>query len=68
MLALLERVETQALVVEDGGGLDLAVALERLRRAMAAVKAELLAEFDAHVEQQAAYWLVRHEATGARLA
>ncbi len=62
ILAVLDRVQTLIVETEDNGNLDLAVALTRLNKAVAAVKIELEVEFDRHVEQQAAFWLIRRDA------
>ena len=59
ILAVLDRVQTLITETEDNGNLDLAVALTRLTKAVEAVKAELEVEFDRHIEQQAAYWLIQ---------
>lgn len=62
ILAVLDKVQSLVVTTDDNGNLDLAVALMRLGKAVEAVKAELEAEFDAHVEQQAAFWLLRQDA------
>lgn len=59
ILAVLDKVQTLITETEDNGNLDLAVALTRLTKAVEAVKAEMETEFDRHIEQQAAYWLIR---------
>lgn len=59
ILAVLDKVQALIVEAEDNGNLDLAVALTRLSKTVDAVKEELEAEFDRHIEQQAVYWLIR---------
>lgn len=63
ILAALDKVQALIVEADDDGNLDLAVALTRLGKAVEAVKVELETEFDRHVEQQAAFWLIRQCAT-----